>query len=104
LTEATTELGSCQVRNRTDRPCVRPAVVKILGVPFCERCAREQEAYFAIGELTLARGPVSDWLEGVGNPQDRSLFEALGRIRRGFVGRVEDGGEALEAAGQEALR
>jgi hypothetical protein len=23
-----------------------------LGVPFCEACAREQETYFAIGELT----------------------------------------------------
>jgi hypothetical protein len=27
-------------------------VAKVRGVPFCERCAREQEAYFAIGELT----------------------------------------------------
>jgi hypothetical protein len=25
-------------------------------MPFCERCAREQEAYFAIGALTQARG------------------------------------------------
>jgi hypothetical protein len=102
LTEATA--GQCQVGSRTDRPCVRPAVVKILGVPFCEQCAREQETYFAIGELTLARGPVSDWPEGVGNPQDRSLFEALRRMRRGFVSRVEYGGEALQAAGREALR
>jgi hypothetical protein len=27
-------------------------VVEIRGVPFCERCAREQEAYFAIGEMS----------------------------------------------------
>jgi hypothetical protein len=27
-------------------------VAKIRGVPFCESCAREQEDYFAIGELT----------------------------------------------------
>jgi len=27
-------------------------VVEIRGIPFCEACAREQEAYFAIGELT----------------------------------------------------
>jgi hypothetical protein len=27
-------------------------VVEIWGLPFCERCAREQEAYFAIGEMT----------------------------------------------------
>jgi hypothetical protein len=104
LTEATTELGSCQVRSRTDRPCVRPAVVKILGVPFCEQCAREQEAYFAIGELAWARGPATGWPEGVGEPHDESLFKALERMRRRFVSRIVDDREALEAAEQEALR
>jgi hypothetical protein len=44
--------GPCQVRSKTDRPCPRQAVVEIWGLPFCERCAREQEAYFAIGEMT----------------------------------------------------
>lgn len=48
----TTEHGPCRVRIRTDRPCLRPAAVKVRGVPFCERCARKQEAYFVIGELT----------------------------------------------------
>jgi hypothetical protein len=52
-TEATKELGQCQVGSKTDRPCPRLAVVEIRGVPFCEQCAREQESYFAIGELTL---------------------------------------------------
>jgi hypothetical protein len=52
-TEATKELGQCQVGSKTDRPCPRLAVVEIRGVPFCERCACEQEAYFAIGELSL---------------------------------------------------
>jgi hypothetical protein len=28
-------------------------VVEMWGVPFCEACAREQEAYFAIGKLTM---------------------------------------------------
>ena len=42
----------CRVRSGTDNPCLHPAVVKVSGVPFCEPCAREQEAYFAIGELT----------------------------------------------------
>lgn len=46
------DLGSCQVRSGTDHPCPQRAVVEIQGIPFCERCAREQEAYFAIGELT----------------------------------------------------
>jgi hypothetical protein len=52
-TEATKKLGQCQVGSKTDRPCPRQAVIEIRGVPFCERCAREQEAYFAIGELSL---------------------------------------------------
>lgn len=52
MTEAAELLGQCQVRSGTKRPCRRPAAVKIGGVPFCEPCAREQEAYFAIGELT----------------------------------------------------
>jgi hypothetical protein len=26
--------------------------MEIWGILFCERCAREQEAYFAIGKLT----------------------------------------------------
>src|SRR5215211_9016189 len=52
LTEATTKLGRCQVRTKTESPCPRRAEVEILGVAFCGACARQQEAYFAIGELT----------------------------------------------------
>jgi hypothetical protein len=52
LKEATAKPERCQVRSETDLPCQRPAVVEIGGVPFCGPCAREQEAYFAIGELT----------------------------------------------------
>jgi hypothetical protein len=44
--------ATCQVRSKTDNPCPRSAEVDILGVAFCGPCAREQEAYFAIGELT----------------------------------------------------
>ena len=44
--------GPCQVRSNTESPCLRSAEVEILGVAFCGACAREQEAYFAIGELT----------------------------------------------------
>ncbi len=50
-----TELAPCQVRRETESPCPRGAVVQIRGVAFCGACAREQEAYFAIGEL-VARG------------------------------------------------
>jgi hypothetical protein len=42
----------CQMRSKTKSPCPRRAVVEMRGVAFCEPCAREQEAYFAIGELT----------------------------------------------------
>jgi hypothetical protein len=53
LIGATTKLGPCQVRSKTERPCPNQAVMEIWGVPFCESCAREQEAYFAIGKLTM---------------------------------------------------
>ena len=57
--------GPCQVRSKTDHPCPHRAAVEIRGVPFCEPCAREQEAYFAVGELTLeARGFRSEPLVG----------------------------------------
>jgi hypothetical protein len=49
---ATAKPERCQVRSGTALPCRRTAVVEIGGVPFCGPCAREQEAYFAIGELT----------------------------------------------------
>ena len=53
LIEATTkQRGPCQVRSKTEYPCLHQAVVEIQGIPFCEGCAREQEAYFAIGTLT----------------------------------------------------
>jgi hypothetical protein len=74
LTEATTKLGPCQVRSKTGRPCPREAVVEIWGMPFCEQCAREQQAYFAIGELT------EDKEEGRGL-RDEPLVEALDRMR-----------------------
>jgi hypothetical protein len=61
LIGAATKLGSCQVRSKTDHPCPHRAVTEIRGVPFCERCAREQEAYFAIGNLAMRpQGLASD--------------------------------------------
>ena len=72
LTETTTDQGSCQVRSGTDRPCYRPAVARIRGIPFCEPCAREQEAYFAIGELTQEPRQL----------HDKQLVGMLSRMRR----------------------
>jgi hypothetical protein len=46
-------------------------MVKVRGIPFCEPCAREQEAYFAIGELTEAPRNLQD---------DEQLVGLLGRM------------------------
>jgi hypothetical protein len=69
--------GSCQVRSETESPCLHRAVVEIRGIPFCGACAREQEAYFAIGEFTWeARDPGSDPTTG------KTFGETLEGIRR----------------------
>jgi hypothetical protein len=47
--------------------------VEIRGIPFCESCAREQEAYFAIGELTHEEGQ---------DLRSKPLAEVLERKRR----------------------
>jgi hypothetical protein len=62
------------VRSRTDSSCPCTAEVKILGVAFCGPCARRQEAYFAIGELTDDEEEARDLRSG-------PLVEALERIR-----------------------
>ena len=74
--------GSCQVRSKTESPCLHRAVVEILGIPFCEACAREQEAYFAIGELTQ-----EEKAQGFGS---KPLAEALERMRRERAGSRKD--------------
>jgi hypothetical protein len=56
LSEAVTKQGPCQVRIYTESPCPRSAEVEILGVAFCGPCARQQAAYFSIGELTHEEG------------------------------------------------
>jgi len=54
--------------------------VEIRGIPFCEACAREQEAYFAIGELTQEKA------QGL---RIKSLAEALERMRPERAGSKE---------------
>ena len=73
MSEATRTPGSCQVRSNTESPCSRRAEVEIRGIPFCEACAREQEAYFASGELTQ---------EEAQGFRSKPLAEALERRRR----------------------
>jgi mannitol/fructose-specific phosphotransferase system IIA component (Ntr-type) len=54
--------------------------VEILGVPFCGPCARQQEAYFVIGELTHEDGR---------DLRSKTLAEVLERKRRGHTGSKE---------------
>jgi hypothetical protein len=76
LIQATPKRVPCQVRSKTQSPCLHRAVVEIRGIPFCEACAREQEAYFAIGELTReeTQGFRSE-------PLSKTLGETLDRLR-----------------------
>jgi len=78
--------GPCQVRSRTQSPCLNQAVVEILGIPFCEACAREQEAYFAIGELTQREQKRDLRIE----PLRRTLAETLGEMLSGMRRRRTD--------------
>lgn len=76
MTQATTKPVPCQVRSKTKSPCLHRAVVEVRGVPFCEGCAREQEAYFAIGELTREAQDLRS------EPLGKTLGETLEVIRR----------------------
>ena len=75
-TEATKQLGPCQVRSKTKRPCPHQAALEISGLPFCKACARKQEAYLAIGELTQEA-------QGL---RDEPFGQVLDRIRRERTG------------------
>jgi len=72
----------CEVRSKTGSPCHRRAVVEMRGVAFCGPCAREQEAYFAIGELTREEDETQD-------SGGKLLVEALARLRRERAGGTE---------------
>ena len=76
MIQATIKRVLCQVRSKTESPCLHRAVVEVRGVPFCEACAREQEAYFAIGELTQETHDLRS------EPLGKTLGETLEGIRR----------------------
>jgi hypothetical protein len=81
LIQATTKHVPCQVRSKTQSPCLHRAVAEIQGIPFCEACAREQEMYFAIGELTQ-RETQGLRSEPLSKPHGKTLGETLEGIRR----------------------
>jgi hypothetical protein len=64
----------------TESPCPRRAEVEILGVAFCGPCARQQEVYFAIGELTNEDGR---------DLRSKPLAEVLKRKRQERAGSKE---------------
>ena len=68
------------MRSKTESPCPRRAEVEILGVAFCGPCARRQEIYFSIGELT------QEETKGI---HSKSLAEVLERKRWGCAGSKE---------------
>jgi hypothetical protein len=82
LSEAPRTSGSCQVRSKAESPCLRRTEVEILGVAFCGPCARKQEIYFAIGELTQEE----EEAQGFGS---KPLAEALERMWRERAGSPE---------------
>ena len=68
------------MRIYTESPCPRSAEVEILGVAFCGPCARQQEAYFSIGELTH---------EEARELHSKRLAEVLERKRQERVGSTD---------------
>jgi hypothetical protein len=85
LIDTVTQQGPCRVRSRTQSPCPHQAVVEIRGIPFCEACAREQEVYFAIGELTQ-----EETRDLCGEPLSKALGETLGEMLDGMRRRRTD--------------
>jgi hypothetical protein len=91
LIQATTQPVPCQVRSKTESPCLHRAVEEIRGIPFCGACAREQEAYFAIGELTWdtqdpGSEPLGKTLEGI----RRQRADGLAAVKRQDFPRVDE--------------
>jgi hypothetical protein len=84
--------------------------MKIRDVPFCERCALKQEAYFAIGELTQSQAldeeSLAKALEGM--RWERRIGEAPGageegsatRARRAVLGKLDNAARAETIGGR----
>jgi hypothetical protein len=77
----------CRMRIETDHPCPRPMTTEIWSVSFGESCAREQGAYFVIGELTPELTAVRT-KRPRGAPRRRRLAGALYRLRTDLGGRA----------------
>ncbi len=91
---ASGKLEQCQVGRETERPCPNPAAVEIRGVPFCAWCAREQEAYFTVGEITQE---LADDRTRRAHSSFEPLAEALDLVRWEFDERLDEAEEYAEA-------
>ena len=91
-------LRSCWVRSETDHPCDRPAVVEIMGIPFCGPHAHEQEVSFAVGRLAQAQGLVAGWQKQARDLGNEPLSEALDLMQREFALRFTEARKRRGAA------
>jgi hypothetical protein len=73
------------VRSETNHPCSRPAVVEIMGIPFCWPYAHEQEACFAVDQLAQAQGLVAGWQREARDLGNEPLAAALELMQREFA-------------------
>lgn len=85
----------------TESPCHRPATTRVMGVPYCGRCAREQRAYFAIGETVRPQASSDGLSETAGRFLDGPLADALRGIRSTSVRRDVKKRRATVRAGTE---
>ena len=91
MIQQTTKPVPCQVRINTENPCLHQAVVELRGIPFCKACAREQKAYFAIGELTWdTQDPGSEPLDKTLDGIRRQRADGLATVRRQDFPRVDE--------------
>ena len=88
----------CWVRSATENPCGMPATLEVLGVPFCESCAREHEEYAAIGALT---DPLAE--EELGRLREDSLAASLRKLRRESASHAVPRGSVPEPEGPTRL-
>ena len=72
------------MRSQMENPCPHRAVAQIRSIPFCEGCAREQQAYFAVGELTREMQSLRGGL--VGKILGKTLGAALDGVQRERTG------------------
>jgi hypothetical protein len=78
------------VRSEADHPCDRPAVVEIMGIPFCGPPAHEQGVRFAVDQLAQVQGLVAGWQRQARDLGNEPLVEGLELMQREFAFRFAE--------------